>query len=231
MEYSEILDQLESLANPKAVAGMARFGITPEKSYGISMPMLRHVARGIGKNHELAGWLWLNGSRETRILASLIDDPGLVTEEQMERWAGKFDYWEICDQVCVNLFRKTRFVWQKTVEWSSREDESHKRAAFVLMTRLAVSDKKAPDEQFEPFFPLIKREAGDERNMVKKAVNWALRQIGKRSLNLNALAIETAEEIRQMNSKTAKWIASDALRELESEAVQKRLRNRSDSSD
>ncbi len=227
MEYNEILDQLESMADPKMVAGMARFGITPQKAYGVSMPDLRHMAKGIGTNHELAGWLWLNGSREARILASLIDDPKLVTEEQMEKWAEEFDYWEICDQVCVNLFRKTSLVWQKAIEWSGREDESHKRAGFVLMTRLAVSDKKASDEQFAPFFPLIIREANDERNLVKKAVNWALRQIGKRNLNLNAKAIEVAEEIGQMSSKTAKWIASDALRELKSEAVQKRLMKKS----
>ena len=227
MEYGEIIDQLESLADPAAVAGMAKFGITPEKAYGVSIPDLRHIARGIGKNHELAGWLWINGSREARILAGLIDDPVQVTEEQIEGWAGEFDYWEICDQTCANLFQKTSFAWQKAAEWSSREDESHKRVAFVLMARLAVSDKKAPDEQFEPFLSLIKREAGDERSMVKKALNWALRQIGKRNLSLNDRAIETAGEILKMDSKMAKWIASDALRELRSEAVQNRLRKRS----
>lgn len=223
MEYSEILDHLESLADPKAVEGMAKFGITPEKAYGVSMPVLRDIAKGMRKSHELAQWLWLNGSRETRILASLVDDPKLVTEEQMERWASEFDYWEICDQVCMNLFQKIPLVWQKASEWSSREDESHKRAAFVLMSRLAVKEKKAPDEQFEAFLPLIKREADDDRNMVKKAISWALRQIGKRNLNLNAKAIETAEEIQKMDSKAAKWIASDTLRELRSDKIKQRL--------
>ena len=224
MEYSELLEHLESLADPKVVKGMARFGITPQKCYGITMPNLRDIAKVVGKDHELAGYLWRNGSREARILASLIEDPKLVTEQQMEKWAGEFDYWEICDQVCINLFRKTSFAWQKSIEWSTRKDESHKRAGFVLMTRMAVSDKKADDEQFEPFFPLIKQESTDDRNLVKKAVNWALRQIGKRNLNLNAKAIQLAEEIQEIDSKTAKWIASDALRELKSDAVQKRLR-------
>lgn len=224
MEYSEILDHLESLANPQNVEGMARFGITPEKAYGVSMPALKDMAKGMRKSHELAQWLWLNGSRETRILASLVDDPKLVTEEQMERWASEFDYWEICDQVCMNLFQKTPLVWQKVVEWSSREEEWHKRAAFVLMARLAVKEKKSPDEQFEAFLSLIKREAGDDRNLVKKAISWALRQIGKRNLDLNAKAIKTAEEIQRMDSKAAKWIASDTLRELRSEKIQQRLR-------
>ena len=224
MEYSEILDQLESLSNPKTVDGMARFGITPQKGYCVSIPNLRGIARGTNANHELAGWLWLNGSREARILASMIDDPQIVTEEQMEKWGGEFDYWEICDQVCMNLFQKTPMAWQKATEWSTRKDESHKRAAFVLMSRLAVTEKKAPDEKFEAFLPLIKNEAIDERNMVKKAVNWALRQIGKRNLKLNAEAIQIAEEIYQIDSKSAKWIASNALRELKSGAVQNRLR-------
>ena len=224
MDYSEILDELESMADPEAVKGMARFGITPEKAYGVSMPDLRHLARGIGRDHELAGWLWVNGSRETRILASLVDDPEMVTEEQMEKWTADFDYWEICDQVCINLFGKTSLRWQKAIEWSEREEESYKRAGFVLMTRIAISDKKAADEQFDILFPLIIKQANDERNLIKKSVNWALRQIGKRNLQLNSRAIQTAEEIYKLNSKTAKWIASDAIRELKSEAVQKRLR-------
>ncbi len=224
MEYSDLIEHLESLADPKAVEGMAKFGIKPQRCYGISMPDLRDIAKVVGKDHDLAGYLWRNGSREARILASLIEDPKMVAEQQMEEWAGEFDYWEICDQVCINLFGKTSFAWQKSVEWSAREDESHKRAGFVLMTRMAISDKKAADEQFDQLFPLIKREAIDDRNMVKKAVNWALRQIGKRNLNLNAKAIELAEEIQQLDSKTARWIASDALKELKSEAVQKRLR-------
>ncbi|MDY6912021.1 MAG: DNA alkylation repair protein [Chloroflexota bacterium] len=223
MDYSEILESLESLADPKAIEGMARFGIRPERTYGVSIPNLRGIARGVGVNHELAGWLWLSGSRETRILASMIDDPSEVTEAQMERWASDFDYWEICDQVCTNLFQKTAFAWQKAVEWSSHDEESFKRAAFVLISRLAVTEKNATDAQFEAFFPLIEIGAGDERNMVKKAVSWAIRQIGKRNLALNAGAIEIAEAIQKQDSRSAKWVASDALRELRSDAVQQRL--------
>lgn len=223
MDYSEIIDQLESMANPQALKGMAKYGITPKKAYGVSIPDLRYLARGIGKDHELAGWLWINGAREARILASLVDEPEMVTEQQMEKWAADFDYWEICDQVCMNLFGKTSLVWQKAIEWSEREDESYKRAGFVLMTRIAISDKKASDEQFEVFFPLIIKHSVDQRNLVKKSVNWALRQIGKRNFKLNCRAIETAEEIQKMNSKAAKWVASHAIRELKSESVQKRL--------
>ncbi|MBM3132039.1 MAG: DNA alkylation repair protein [Chloroflexi bacterium] len=224
MDYSEIIEHLESIANPRAIEGMAKYGITPDKAYGVSIPDLRAIAKGIGTNHELAHWLWLNGSRETRILAAMIDDPAQVTEAQMERWAGEFTYWEICDQCCINLFGRMPLAWKKAVEWSSREEESFKRAAFVLMARLAVTEKEAPDDRFEPFLPLIVSEASDGRVMVKKAVNWALRQIGKRNLNLNARAIATAEAIRKLDSKSARWVASDALRELKSEAVQSRLR-------
>jgi len=224
MDYSEILKTLESLADPKAVEGMARFGITPDKAYGISMPNLRKLAKGIKKDHALAEQLWLSGSRESRILAAMIDDPKLVTEEQMERWADEFTYWEICDQVCMNLFEKIPLAWQKAVEWGLREDEPHKRAGFALMACLAWHDKKAIDEQFEPFFPVIRHGATDGRNMVKKAVSWALRNIGKRNRNLNARAITTAEAIQQIDSKPARWIASDTLRELRGEAVQKRLK-------
>jgi 3-methyladenine DNA glycosylase AlkD len=226
MQYEEIIERLQSLSNPEAVTGMARFGITPQNTYGVSIPNLRKLAKEVGKDHLLAQRLWARDSRETRILASMIDDPKMVTEEQMESWVKDFDYWEICDQCCANLFEKTGFAYQKCVEWSSREEEFVKRAGFVLMARLAVSDKKANDDQFEAFFPLIKREATDNRNFVKKAVNWALRQIGKRNLNLNRKAIETAQEIQKMDAKSAKWIASDAIRELTSEAVQKRLQRK-----
>ena len=226
MQYEEILEQLKSLSDPKAVAGMTRFGITPENAYGISIPNLRKIAKEIGKDHSLAQQLWESGIREARILASMIDDPKMITEEQMEKWVGDFTYWEICDQCCMNLFEKTEFAYQKCFQWASREEEFVKRAGFVLMARLAVSDKKAADERFEEFLPTIMGGSTDERNYVKKAVNWALRQIGKRNLCLNAKAIETAIEIQQIDSKSARWIASDAIRELTSEAVQERLQGK-----
>ena len=223
-EYDDILKRLGSLANPKSVEGMAKYGITPAKAYGVSIPDLRKIAKEMGTDHGLAQRLWQAGIRETQILASLIDDSRMVTEDQMESWVRDFDSWEACDQCCQNLFGKTKFAYQKAVEWSLNEKELIKRAGFVLMARLAVSDKKASDEQFFQFLPIIRRESGDGRNFVKKAVNWALRQIGKRNAALNEMAIKTAKEMQRMDSGSARWVASDAIRELTSEAVQKRLR-------
>src|SRR3989338_9922980 len=214
MQYKKILKQLKDMANPEAVAGMARFGINPENTYGISIPNLRRMAKEIGKNHRLAQQLWDSGIHEVRILAGMIDEPGRVTKKQMEDWVKDFDSWDVCDHVCMNLFEKTGFAYKKAIEWSKRDEEFVKRAGFVLMARLAVSDKEAEDEKFLKFFPLIKRESTDNRNFVKKAVNWALRQIGKRNINLKRAAIKTAEEIQKIDSKSAKWIAADALKEL-----------------
>ena len=227
MRYDDILKKLKSLSDPKAVEGMARFGINPENTFGVSIPNLRKIARETGKDHALAQQLWASAIHEARILASMIDDSEMVTEEQLERWVKDFDSWDVCDQCCMNLFEKTRFAYQKAVEWSSNDTEFIKRAGFVLMARLAVSDKKADDKRFEPFLPIIKREATDSRNFVKKAVNWALRQIGKRNLSLNGKAVETAKEIQAMDSKSAKWVAADAIRELTSQAVLKRLQAKS----
>jgi 3-methyladenine DNA glycosylase AlkD len=224
--FNDIIEKLKSVSNPDAVGGMARFGITPENTFGVSIPNLRKIAKETKKNHALAQQLWESGFRETMILASMIDEPEMVTEEQMEKWVLDFDYWEICDQCCMNLFEKTGFAYEKAIEWSLRDEQFVKRAGFVLMARLAVSDKKADDSRFEQFFPMMLREADDERNFVKKAVNWALRQIGKRNLTLNEKAIETAMEIQKIDSKSARWIASDAIRELSGEAVQKRLRKK-----
>ena len=223
MQYNDILEKLKTLSDPKAVAGMARFGINPENTYGVSIPNLRNIDKEIGTDHALAQRLWESGIHEARILASMVDNPKMVTEEQMESWVRDFDSWDVCDQCCANLFERTEFAYQKAVEWSSNDEEFIKRAGFVLMARLAVSDKKAPDEDFLKFLPIIKNESVDNRNFVKKAVNWALRQIGKRNSNLNKIAIKTAEEVQQIDSKSARWIANDAIRELTSEAVQKRL--------
>jgi len=224
MQYEGILRKLKLLADPKAVEGMARFGINPKNTYGVSIPNLRAMAKEIGRNHILAEQLWSSGIHEARILAGMVDDPSLVTDEQMESWVEDFDSWDVCDQCCSNLFDKTRFAHQKALEWSNREEEFVKRAGFVLMAALSVHDKKAKDDEFLKFLPIIKRESTDERNFVKKAVNWALRQIGKRNIRLNKEAIKTAKEIQSMGSKSSKWIASDALRELTNEAVQERLR-------
>ncbi len=223
MQYDDILKKLKGLSDPKAVDGMARFGINPENTFGVSIPNLRKIAKETGIDHALAQQLWASGIHEARILASMVDDPKRTTEEQMESWVKDFDSWDVCDGCCMNLFEKTRFAYQKAVEWSSNDKEFIKRAGFVLMARLAVSDKRADDKQFELFFPIIKREASDNRNFVKKAVNWALRQIGKRNLNLNGKALATAKEIQEIDSKSARWVATDAIRELTSQAVVERL--------
>lgn len=220
----EIISGLEAMRNPKNIEGMARYGINPDRALGISIPVLRGLAKEIGKDHRLAQELWQSGYHEARILASMIDDPKDVGEAQMEEWVAEFDSWDLCDQCVSNLFAYAELAWRKAAEWAGEEREFVKRAGFVMMARLAVSDKRAPDDRFESFFPLIKGEAGDERNLVKKAVNWALRQIGKRSTVLNAKAVVVAKEIAEMDRKSAKWVARDALRELQSGAVTGRLK-------
>ena len=223
MKYEDIIERLKALSDPAAVKGMARFGINPENTYGVSVPNLRKIAKEAGKDHALANELWASGVHEAKILASMVDEPKAVTEEQMEVWVKGFDSWDVCDQVCMNLFDKVPLAWQKIADWSEREEECVKRAAYALIACLAWHDKKAEDEKFVALLPVIVKGATDERNFVKKAVNWALRHIGKRNPNLNRAAIKTAEEIRGINSKAARWIAADAIRELTSEAVQKRL--------
>lgn len=223
-DSQSIIAELESLANPANVAGMARYGIKVDRAYGVSVPVLRSMAKAIGTDHALAGELWASGLHEARLLACLIDDPSKVTEAQAERWVKGFDSWDICDGCCSNLFDKTKLAYPKAFEWSGREEEFVKRAGFVLMAALAVHDKRAPDERFEKFFPVITREASDDRNFVKKAVNWALRNIGKRNRALNGKAVAVAERIRKIDSRAARWIASDAIRELTNEKVRSRLK-------
>lgn len=223
---ASLLKRMQNLGSPRDVEGMARFGIVSKKVYGISVVTLRTLARGIGRNHGLAAKLWASGFLEARILAALIEEPGKVTVKQMERWVRDFDNWATCDACCSVVFDKTPHAWRKAVEWSRRKPEFVKRAGYALMAVLAVHDKKADDKQFARLFPHIKRGATDGRNFVKKAVNWALRQIGKRNRKLNKLAIKAARDIHAMDSRSAKWIASDALRELTSGAVQRRLKRR-----
>ncbi len=226
MKSKEILKRLEKRANKKNREGMANFGINTENAFGVSIPIVRKMAREIGKDHELALELWKTKNHEARILAGMIDEAEKVTEKQMEEWVKEFDSWDLCDQCCSNLFDKTNFAYSKAFEWSDREEEFVKRAGFVLMACLSVHDKKASSGEFEKFFPIIKRKAKDGRNFVKKAVNWALRQIGKRNTELNKAAVKAAKEIQKMDSKNAKWIASDALKELESERIQNRLKGK-----
>ena len=215
----QMIANLKQHANAQAVEGMARFGIRPVQAWGISMPTLRKMAKEIGRDQALAVALWNSGFREARILASMIAEPQLVAAELMEEWVNDVDAWDVCDQVCGNLFDKTPYAYQKAKEWCQREKEFVRRAGFVMMAALAVHDKRARDEAFVQFFPLIKHYAGDERNFVKKAVNWALRQIGKRNSRLRACALECAYAIQDMDSKTARWVARVALRELEAKEI------------
>jgi len=223
-QFDDVIYRLKSLSDDKVTKEMERVGINTDQAYGISIYALQRLAKEMGRDHALAQQLWESGLREARILAGMTDNPEMVTETQMESWVKDFDSWDVCDLCCGNLFDKTPFAYQKAEAWSQREEEFVKRAGFVLMAALAVHDKAATDEELSKFMPLIKREATDGRNFVKKAVNWALRQIGKRNLNLNRIAVETAHEIRQIDSKSAHWIAADSIRELTGEAVQKRLR-------
>lgn len=226
MQVDEILAELKQRGNPQAVAGMARYGIQGKVIYGVSIPTLRKLAHSVGQNHDLALKLWDSRVHEARILASMVDPPVSVTDAQMENWVADFDSWDLCDQCCNNLFKKTPFAYDKANHWSGRDEEFVKRAGFVMMAVMAVFDKKAPDARFEQFFPLIIEHATDGRNFVKKAVNWALRQIGKRNLNLNAGAIAAARQIQAIDSPAARWIANDALRELNSIGVQERLKKK-----
>ncbi len=221
----KIVKELQSLSDPEAIEGMARFGISSENTYGVSVPELRRIAKSHRKNHELALELWSSRIHEARILASMVDDPGLVTEAQMDSWVEEFDSWDVCDQTCLNLFDKTPFAYKKAVEWAGRDDQFVKRAGFALMACLAWHDKEAKDNRFRPFFKVIENNSTDGRNYVKKSVNWALRQIGKRNRTLNRDAIATARRIKAIDSKSAKWIAADAIRELTSKAVQNKLKN------
>ncbi|MBN2604142.1 MAG: DNA alkylation repair protein [Candidatus Thermoplasmatota archaeon] len=226
MNYDEIMKRLNELANPESVKGMARYGINPNNNYGVSIYQLRPIAQEIGKNHDLALKLWASKIHDARLLACFIDDPSKVTGEQMDSWAKDFDSWDICDQACTSLFDLTYIAWDKVFEWAEKKQEFVKRGAFSLIAGLSVHDKESGDEKFEKLLPLIKRHSTDERNYVKKAVNWALRNIGKRNASLNKKAIKTAEEIQKIDSKTARWIASDAIKELTSEKIQKRFKNK-----
>jgi 3-methyladenine DNA glycosylase AlkD len=225
-EVDIVINELKKHSNPKNREGMARFGIETKTAFGVSIPDLRKIATQHENGHELALELWKTNIHEARILASYIADPEKVDEKLMEEWVKDFDSWDLCDQCCSSLFDRTKFAWKKAVEWTERDEEFVKRAGFVLMAALSVHDKETGDKEFLKFLPIIEREVNDDRNFVKKAVNWALRQIGKRSLYLNKEAIKAGEKIKKMDSKSARWIASNALNELKSEAIQKRLREK-----
>ena len=223
MHPEEVMQAIDALASGDVCAGMARFGIPTDNARGVSTPQLKALARRIGRDHALAGRLWASGVFEARVVAAFIDEPDKVTRAQMERWVRDLDSWAVCDACCCYLFRRTPFAWDKAVEWAGRQAEFVKRAGFALMAYLAVHDKGASDAAFAELLPIIEREADDDRPFVRKAVNWALRQIGKRNARLNTLAIAAAERVRDRGTRAARWIAADALRELRGSAVQARL--------
>jgi 3-methyladenine DNA glycosylase AlkD len=224
------MEQLKSKAKKDQLEGMARFAIVGDQRLGVSVPDMRKLAKDIGKDHQLALDLWDTGVPEAMIVAGMIAEPEKLTEAQMEVWVVDINSWDICDQVCMNLFEKTPLAEKKIYEWSVREEEFVKRASYALIACLAWHDKEASDEAFTQYFPVIVAGATDERNFVKKAVNWALRNIGKRNQALNKEAIKVAKEIQGIDSKSARWIASDTIRELESEKVQERLRKKAQQS-
>lgn len=223
MTYRQVITRLKKMANPRNAVGMARFGINPKRTLGISIPNLRRLAREIGRDHTLAQRLWESGFHEARILAGWVADPARVTETLAERWVNDFDSWDVCDQV-TPLFERAPFAQKKIRRWASSKREFVKRAAFAMIAGLAVHDKIAADEHFERYFQLIKRASTDERNFVRKAVNWSLRSIGKRNRRLNRKAVAAAKAIARIDSRAARWVAADALRELTSTKIRKRLK-------
>ena len=235
---AEILAELRSMGSQKDRAGMSRYGINVENAFGVSIYELRRIAKRLGTDHALALSLWATGNHEARLLACFVDDPAAVTEGQFESWARDFDSWDICDQATTSLFDLTKHAWPKAVEWARRDEEWVKRAGFTLMAGLAVHDKSASDQRYRKLLPVIARGAFDDRNFVKKAVNWALRNIGKRNRALNAAAIACAGKIRvaankhaggerggDASARGARWVATDALRELTSAKAQARLKS------
>jgi 3-methyladenine DNA glycosylase AlkD len=219
----ELLTKLKAKAQPSQLAGMACYGMNTENRLGIQMPELRKLAKETGKNHNLALELWQTGIAEARILASMVAEPERLTEAQMDKMAADVDSWDVGDQTCMNLFEKTPLAWKKIQEWSQRDEEFVKRTAYGLIACLAWHSRTATDQQFTATFPAIAHGAQDARKSVQKAVSWALRNTGKRNRNLNQQAIQLARQIQQTETKPAKWVASDVIRELTSPSVQKRL--------
>ncbi|WPP53250.1 DNA alkylation repair protein [Catalinimonas niigatensis] len=220
----DILRFLKSQSGPEYLSSLRRLGVQGETILGVKMPVLRTLAKRYKENHQLALQLWDTGVHEARILATLLDEVKEVTEAQMEEWVRDFNSWDICDQTCSNLFCRTPFAYDKALVWSERHEEFVKRAGFVMMAGLSIHDKKVEDAQLAAFFPLIEREAYDERNFVKKAVNWALRQIGKRNATLHTMAMLVAERLAAHELPSARWVGKDAIKELKDEKIIKKLR-------
>lgn len=210
----QVLKTLKSWGSAENVAGMARFGIRTDRAFGVPMEPLKKYAKELGRDHAFAMELWKSGFREARVMAALIAEPKLLTVKQMNAWAKEFDSWEICDNACIHLFRKSPMAWERAFAWAPDKREFVRRSGFAMFATLAVHDKKAADEQFLEVLPLIEAMSGDDRNFVKKAVNWALRQIGKRNAALGVAAIRMSKKLAQSESASTRWIGKDALREL-----------------
>jgi 3-methyladenine DNA glycosylase AlkD len=222
-----VLASLKRLGTKRTRDGMARYAITSDKAFGVTVGELRQMGKRLGPNHELALRLWETGWYEARMLAAFVDDPDIVTPAQMDRWCKDFDNWAICDTVCFHLFDKTPHAFRKVAHWADRRNEFEKRAAFALLASLGVHDKKTGDEEFARCLPLIERAANDERNFVKKGVSWALRVVGRRSPELHAASVKLSEKLTESENPAARWIGNGALKELTSNAVTKRLKQRS----
>jgi 3-methyladenine DNA glycosylase AlkD len=220
----KIIKELKSKSRKDQLEGMSRYGINIDNRLGVSIPDIRRIAKEFGKNHKVALELWKTGIADAKITAALIDEVEKVTIKQMDEWVKDFNSWDICDQVCMNLFDKTIYAWDKVVEWSNRDEEFVKRAAFSLLACLAWHDKNASNERFIEFFPIIKSNINDNRNYVKKAISWSLRHIGKRNLELHKIVLNFSDEIKKLESKNARWIASDVIRDLNSISTKKRLK-------
>jgi len=219
----DLVAELRALGSDHNRAGMARFGIETANAFGVSVTNIRAIGRTVRQDHQLAAELWATGYHEARILASLVDRPQWVTAGQMDRWVADFNSWDLCDQVCGNLFDRTPFTHAKIVEWAEDEREFVRRAAFATIAWRAVHDKKAPDAELAAYLPLIELRSTDPRNFVKKAVNWALRQLGKRSAVLHAPCLELSRILAESGDRTARWIGRDAVKELEKPEIRARL--------
>jgi 3-methyladenine DNA glycosylase AlkD len=229
MNKDEVLAWLERTGTRRTVEGMARYGLPSDRAFGVPVGTMQARAKRIGKDHALAAALWESGWYEARMMAAFVDDPRRVTRRQMNAWAADFDNWGICDTACFHLFDRTPFAWTKARQWSASPREFVKRAGFALMASLVAHDKTAPDARFRAMLPLIEKGARDERNFVKKGVNWALRTIGKRNAGLNAAAVAVAQRLAQSKNAAPRWIGKDALRELASPKVRARLARRAPS--
>jgi 3-methyladenine DNA glycosylase AlkD len=222
-----VVASLKRLGTKRTRDGMARYAIPSDKAFGVTVGEIRQIGKRLGHNHDLALALWKTGWYEARMLAAFVDDPEQVTPAQMDRWCKDFDNWAICDTICFHLFDKTPHAFRKVAQWADRRNEFEKRAAFALLASLGVHDKKAVDEEFARCLPLIERASMDERNFVKKGVSWALRVVGRRSLDLNKASVKLSEKLAKSENPAARWIGKDALKELASNAVTSRLTERS----